>query len=110
MGMPTANLEIDKGCILPERGVYATRIKVGQQCYAAVTNIGTRPSVDRESHDTVETYILDFDGDIYGETVELEVCQFLRPIQKFDGLTQVYEQVKKDVENTKKYLDMAKSK
>ncbi len=110
VGMPTANLEIDKDCILPESGVYATRMKVGQQSYASVTNIGTRPSVDQGEYVTIETYILDFHADIYGEIVELEVCGFLRPIQKFENLEQVYEQVKKDVQNAKKCLDIEKSK
>ena len=110
VGMPTANLQLDEGGRLPKSGVYATRIRLGTACYNSVTNIGTRPSVDEECRVTVETYILDFADDIYGETVELEIHEFLRPIQKFHGLDEVREQVKKDIEKAKKYLDIEKSK
>ena len=110
VGMPTANLKIDTNCKLPEHGVYATCMVVDGKVYHSVTNIGTRPSVDRESRVTVETFVIDFEGDIYGENVRLEVYQYLRPIQKFQGIEEVWEQVKKDIENAKKYLDMVESK
>ena len=109
VGMPTANLHISSG-ELPECGVYATIIRVNEQTYQSVTNIGRRPTVDQENHLTIETFILDFDQDIYGEKVELEVHQFLRPIQKFKNLEQVKNQVKKDVKEAKKYLDMLVAK
>ena len=110
VGMPTANLKIDDSCKLPEHGVYATRMIVDGKSYHAVTNIGTRPSVDRERRVTIETFVIDFEGDIYGENVRLEVYQYLRPIQQFQGIEEVWEQVKKDVENAKKYLDMVEPK
>lgn len=104
VGMPTANLQI-YGEELPESGVYATRIKIGDASYDSVTNIGMRPSVDCEKNITVETYILDFNHDIYGKDVALEVLGFLRSVQKFKSLVQVQEQVKKDILNAKKYFD-----
>ena len=109
VGMPTANLRIEDMNNLPEYGVYATRIFVGDQGYDSVTNIGMRPSVDGEETVTVETYILDFAGDIYGEEVRLEVHQYLRPTQKFQGIEEVQKQVEKDVKNAKKYLDTIKA-
>ena len=109
VGMPTANLRIEDMNNLPEYGVYATRIFVGDQGYDSVTNIGMRPSVDGEETVTVETYILDFTGDIYGEEVRLEVHQYLRPTQKFQGIEEVQKQVEKDVKNAKKYLDTIKA-
>ena len=109
VGMPTANLRIDDVCQLPEYGVYATRIFVGEQGYDSVTNIGMRPSVDGEETVTVETYIFDFAGDIYGEVVRLEVYEYLRPTQKFQGIEEVQKQVEKDVKNAKKYLDTIKA-
>ena len=109
VGMPTANLKISEGA-LPENGVYATRIIIDGQIYSSVTNIGSRPSVDDNEQVTVETYILDFDKDIYGKKVELELHQFLRPIRKFNSLEEVFTQVKKDVKEVKKYLDMCESK
>ena len=110
VGMPTANLKIDANCTLPECGVYATRMVVDGKVYHSVTTIGTRPSVDEESRVTIETFVIDFQGDIYEENVCLEVYQYLRPIQKFQGIEEVWEQVKKDVRNAKKYLDMVEAK
>lgn len=104
VGMPTANIEICDEGLLPECGVYATRIKVGEETYLAVTNIGLRPTVDNEQHVTVEVHILDFDQDIYGQVVELEVHKFLRQIQKFGSLEEVQQQVKEDIEEAKKCL------
>lgn len=104
VGMPTANLKVAKECELPEYGVYATKILVRDMSYQAVTNIGLRPTVDDEQQVTVESYILDFEGDIYGETVVLEVHRFLRPIQKFGSLEEVQKQVEKDIEEARKCL------
>ena len=103
VGMPTANLCIEDGTI-PEDGVYATRIRVGGKSYISVTNIGRRPTVDDESHITVETYIIDFNMQIYGEHAVLEVHNFLRPIQKFNSLEEVQKQVQRDVDMAKIYF------
>lgn len=104
VGMPTANIEICDENLLPECGVYATRILVGGKAYQAVTNIGLRPTVDKEQQITVEAHILDFEGEIYGENVVLEVHRFLRPVQKFGSLEEVHAQVKKDIEEARKCL------
>lgn len=101
VGMPTANIEVSDTSLLPVSGVYATRIMLGEEAYLAVTNIGTRPTVDNEHQVTVEAHILDFDQDIYGQVVKLEVHKFLRPIQKFATLGEVQKQVKKDIEEAK---------
>ena len=103
VGMPTANLCITEGT-MPEEGVYATRIRIGDGVYTSVTNIGRRPTVDDESYITVETFIIDFDKEIYGERAILEVHQFLRPIQKFDSLQEVQMQVQQDVKMAKIYF------
>lgn len=103
VGMPTANLQIFDA-ELPKSGVYATRIRIGGELLESVTNIGTRPSVDCETYHTVETHILDFDRDIYGEDVTLEVIKFLRPIQKFNNLQEVQGQVRKDILRAKIYF------
>lgn len=103
VGMPTANLCIEKGTI-PEDGVYATRISIKGKSYISVTNIGRRPTVDKESYITVETHIIDFDQEIYGEQAELEVHKFLRPVQKFESLQAVQKQVQIDVETAKIYF------
>ncbi len=94
---------------MPEDGVYATRILIGDVVYTSVTNIGRRPTVDDESYITVETHIIDFDREIYGEQAVLELHKFLRPIQKFDSLKEVQKQVQKDVEMTKIYFEEKKN-
>lgn len=104
VGMPTANLYVANET-LPESGVYATRIRIGEKIFGSVTNIGTRPSVDSEQRITVETYIFDFQEDIYGEIVTLEICKFLRPVQKFNNLKEVQEQVQKDILEAKTYFE-----
>ena len=103
VGMPTANLCIEEETI-PEDGVYATRIHICDGVNVSVTNIGRRPTVDDKSYITVETHIIDFDREIYGEQAVLEVHKFLRPIQKFDSLKEVQKQVQKDVETAKIYF------
>lgn len=104
VGMPTANLQVADESVLPESGVYATRILIGDKVYQAVTNIGLRPTVDCDRCVTVEAHILDFDGDIYGEDVKLEVCKFLRSIQKFGSLKEVRAQVERDIKEARKCL------
>ena len=107
VGMPTANLCVTSGK-LPKAGVYATKIEIGDRIYKSITNIGKRPSVDRRDEITVETYILDFEEEIYGQTVKLEVCKFLRPVMKFKNLEEVYQQVKKDALEAKEYFRINK--
>ena len=104
VGMRTANLEFANINLLPEEGVYATRIRVNGKWFSAVTNVGRRPTVDQERDITVETYILAFCEDIYGETVDLEVHKLLRPIRKFNSLEEVKEQVKIDVREAEAYF------
>ena len=103
VGMPTANLLVMEG-ELPEAGVYAGRVEVEENHYKAVTNIGNRPSVDCDQQVTVESFIMDFEGDLYGKQMKLELVKYLRPVQKFSGLEGVLEQVKKDIAEAKKYV------
>lgn len=103
VGMPTANLLVMEG-ELPEAGVYAGRVEVDGNQYKAVTNIGKRPSVDMDQQVTVESFIMDFEGDLYGKQMKLELVKYLRPVQKFSGLEGVLEQVKKDIAEAKKYV------
>ena len=101
IGIPTANLCLPEELIKPAFGVYACRAWVDGNYYAAVTNIGTRPTVDGQGV-TVEPWILDFDGDLYGKEVVLEFCKFLRPEQKFESLDALKDQIQKDAEETRK--------
>ncbi len=106
--MPTANLHLLEG-ELPPSGVYATRVRIGNRIMNSVTNIGTRPSVDDEGKITIEVNIFDFNGNIYGEVVTLEILKFLRPVQKFDNLQAVHRQVEKDILAAKAFFEVKKT-
>lgn len=103
VGMPTANIATDEKK-LPASGVYATKLIYDGQKLDSVTNIGRRPSVDEEKHITVETYIFDFEKEIYDEEVALEIHKFVRPVMKFENLAEVQKQVKKDMLEVKEYF------
>ena len=70
---------------LPAFGIYATWAHLGEARYPSATSIGVRPSVDGERI-SVETFIIDFDGDIYDQQLRIELVERLRPEEKFDGL------------------------
>ena len=104
-GMPTANLAVEPGTVLPKEGVYAARVHLRGEEYAGLTNVGRRPSDDDMPHITVETYILDFSGDIYGEMLTLELLHYLRGIRRFEGgLDELREQLKKDEEDLRRLM------
>ena len=94
----TANLELDDKYLLPEmNGVYITKIKVNNKIYKSVTNIGYNPTVsDEKNKKFIETHILDFDEDIYGEKIEIYFYEFLRKEQKFESFDHLKEQLKLD--------------
>ena len=96
VGMPTANLLTPEGALLPPHGVYATLFRFGGQTLRGLTNVGPRPSVGGEQV-TVETFLPDFKGDLYGQSVLLEFHGFIRGIFKMKGLDEVHRQVQRDV-------------
>lgn len=100
--MPTANIQVPDNKLLPKDAVYATSIRLGEEFLSAVTNIGKRPTVDEYDYVTIEALILDFDRDIYGEKLVLEIREFIREIKKFETLAEVKEQVDRDVERVRR--------
>jgi len=76
---------------------------VDERTYAAVTNVGTRPTFDGHGI-TVETHLLDFAGDLYGHVVTIELLQMLRGEQKFDGIDALRAQIERDVQATRQYF------
>ena len=103
LGFPTANIGLPEGVIVPRHGVYACRAYVGQKSYMAVCNVGNRPTVEGHQVRT-ETWLLDFDGDLYGQNVTLEFLYFLRPEQRFQSVDILKEAVLTDAENTRKFF------
>lgn len=104
MGIPTANLRLPEWVVCPAFGVYACQVELEGQCYPAVTNVGTRPTVGGH-HVTVESWIQDFDGDLYGSDLTVVFHKFLRPEIKFDSLEELQEQIRKDAANTVKFFE-----
>lgn len=103
LGFPTANLLLPPGIAVPRFGVYACRAYVDGKAYPAVTNVGTRPTVSG-SGITVEPWILDFEGDLYGRQIGLEFYYFLRPEMKFPDLEALQQEIRKNAEQTRTYL------
>ena len=101
VGMPTINLQVKEDISMVPSGVYASVARLRGETYCGVTNVGQRPTVDKDDIRTIETYLLDFSDDVYGEEVELELHTFIREIKKFDNIEQVKEQVQKDIKVTR---------
>ena len=105
VGQPTANLGVAENKLRPPCGVYATMSKVDGGVYMGLTNIGRRPSVDNFTYVTIETFILDFDRDIYDKTEVLEVHFLVRGVMKFRNLQEVRNQVQKDLQKVRDQLN-----
>lgn len=103
LGIPTANLRLPEEAAVPKFGVYACRCIIDDEAYPAVTNVGTRPTVEGRGI-TVEPWILDYSGDLYGRDITLEFYRFLRREQKFPDLDALKTQIWEDAEMTREYL------
>ena len=103
LGVPTANLRLPEEAAVPKFGVYACRCRIGGERYPAVTNVGTRPTVEGRGI-TVEPWILDYSGDLYGRDITLEFYRFLRSEQKFPDLEALKAQIRADAAETREYL------
>lgn len=103
LGMPTTNLIPSAGKLLPPNGVYASKTILEDGAHAGVTNIGFKPTVG-EYFRGVETYIFDFEGDLYGKEIEVELHSFERPEQKFGSMELLKEQMHRDIRFGKNYF------
>lgn len=102
LGIPTANF-IPEGVLLPRFGVYAAKAYFDEEEHLAVVNIGTRPTVDGHRA-TVEPWILDFEGDLYGKLLRLDLCEFLRPEVKFASVQALREEILKNADQTRAFF------
>lgn len=96
VGSPTANLEISNGTAIPEPGVYISQIFWNEQTYYGITHIGHRPTVDNDEVISVEVHFLNFNQDIYGEKLEIQLFEKIRSIQKFDNVSALLAQIRMD--------------
>lgn len=97
LGLPTTNLLPPADKLLPPNGVYLTRTFIGQDIYYGITNIGYKPTVGGETQKGVETYLFDFDGDLYGQYLKVEFLEFERPEQKYKSLEDLKTRILSDV-------------
>ncbi len=105
LGFPTVNLRVPEGVIVPAFGVYATQVCVREERYPAVTNVGVRPTVrDNDGRVTVEGFILDFSGDLYGEQLRVEFYTQLRGERKFPTLEALGAEIARNAEQTRTYF------
>ncbi len=109
MGTPTINMKLPEGVLSPRFGVYATKVYLedGSE-HISVTNVGVRPTVSDENSVSVETYILDFKGNLYNRHARVEFYKFIRPERKFASQTELSEQIKADAETSKNFFRDAK--
>ncbi|MDF2532751.1 MAG: riboflavin biosynthesis protein RibF [Clostridia bacterium] len=105
VGMPTANLSFSPYKQLPAYGVYGTLSEVDEKNVKGLTNIGQRPSVDNYNYVTIETFLLDYSGDLYDKTIALEIHAYIRGVKKFNNIAEVKAQVNMDVESIRDYLN-----
>lgn len=104
LGFPTCNISVSKELILLPFGVYYTKVITEDGSYFAMTNIGVRPTVSESGRISVESYLLNFSGDLYGKHIYVEILSFARPEIKFTSHDELISQLKSDEERTKEYF------
>ena len=109
VGFPTANLHIDEEDLIPRRGVYACQVISDGICYGGVINIGYNPTFDEERL-VAETHIFDFNRDVYGKPIKVNLLRFLRGEVKFSGVEELSRQISRDVVRAKEVIRRAEKR
>lgn len=104
IGFPTINIQPPPQKLLPPYGVYVSRIRLDGKQYAGITNIGKKPTIQGDHPVGVETYIYDFQGDVYEKTARVELLHFERPEIRFAGIEELKMQLEKDIAYGRAYL------
>jgi len=105
IGIPTINLSVPVHVSVPGKGVYVTRVYLPDgHDYPGVTNVGTRPTVSDSATISVETFLLDYEGDLYEKAVRIEFCTRLRDERKFNNLQSLKKQIQSDITAAKAYF------
>jgi riboflavin kinase/FMN adenylyltransferase len=101
LGFPTANLAIDPTIAAPPVGVYAGRARVGDSWFPAATNVGVNPTFGGAPAPRIESYLIGFDGDLYGRTLRVEFWDRLRDEERFESPAALVKQIERDVAATR---------
>lgn len=103
LGMPTINQLPPENKLLPPFGVYYSEVEIDGNIYKGITNIGLKPTVNKGEGVGVETFIYNFNQDVYGDMVQVRLFHFKRPEQKFSSVEELKKQIKADVEEGLSY-------
>ena len=107
LGTPTINMRFSDGVLIPRHGVYIAEAHILEsgKCYPAVTNIGVRPSVGGEAAVSVESHLLGYSGNLYGQMIRVEFYKFLRDERKFDKIDELRDQLRRDAAQTLEFFN-----
>lgn len=106
IGIPTVNLAVPEHVLAPAHGVYVTCVYLPDgRMYHGVTNVGTRPTVTDGDAVSVETFLLGFDGDLYGQEIRIEFCRRLRGEKKFASLEELRQEIQHNIRETELYFE-----
>src|SRR5688500_112092 len=103
IGFPTANLR-PHNRVIPKFGVYSTATQVSGTWRKSITNIGVRPTFETETEPSIETYIFDFDGDLYGDVLRVRCLHRIRDERKFSGVDELKAQIERDTLRARNYF------
>ena len=103
IGFPTANLH-PHNRVIPKFGVYASATLVGGVWRRSITNIGVRPTFENQAEPSIETYLFDFDGDLYGDVLRVRFLHRIRDERKFSGIDELKSQIEKDSRRALNYF------
>lgn len=104
-GIPTINQRYPEDLVVPRFGVYQSLCTIDGKNYTGATNIGVRPTVEEGEPVSIETNILDYEGDLYGKFVDVSLLRFIRPEQKFETFEALEEQIRSDLATIRKFAE-----
>ncbi|MDQ4122520.1 MAG: bifunctional riboflavin kinase/FAD synthetase [Acidobacteriota bacterium] len=105
IGFPTANL-MTENRVIPRSGVYVTATLIEGKWRRSITNIGVRPTFEQQAQPTIETYVLDWDGDLYGDVIRVRFLHRVRDERKFSGIEELKTQISKDLRRAERYFEL----
>ena len=103
IGFPTANLK-PKNRVIPKFGVYATANLIDGAWRRSITNVGVRPTFAGDKEPSIESYIFDFDGDLYGDVLRVRFLHRIRDERKFNGIEELKAQIEIDTQRARRYF------
>lgn len=106
IGFPTANLRLKKKYFVPKTGVYGVNVMINGDVYNGVMNIGIKPTFENEKKEkSIEVYIMNWDGSLYGEEIGVEILFFIRSEQKFSGVDELKRQIEQDIRTAEQHFE-----